>query len=358
MGGAIVSRLIVLGGGTLYPAYASYKAVKSANVRLYVRWMMYWIIYAIFVTVETFTDLLLSWVPFYYEIKVGFLIWLLSPYTKGAAFLYRKYVHPFLSEKEPEIDNLFDSAKKRSYATVMDYGSRGINVATSAFVTAAVKSQVAMSDKLKSFSVNDISRLSDDTPVHSMDPISGFNPPIQREILRRSPEEHRRQLLTRPPLHQVERLPTVDVDINTFEVINPDNVLDDQLHVHDPATNDTQHDGVSMPSSGGGQMSPQYSPYKAYSMMDLSGTHDGSVLPQSLDFSSTPPEATVDDSYIPDSRVTFTRGDSAYSTLPRQRKSKKKKSEDPGSASSLRRSKRKVKPQVYQESDDEQQFIS
>ena len=41
--------------------------------------------------------------PFYYEIKMAFVLWLLSPYTKGASLLYRKFVHPSLSrhEKEP-----------------------------------------------------------------------------------------------------------------------------------------------------------------------------------------------------------------------------------------------------------------
>lgn len=60
-----------------------------------------------------------------------------------------------------------------------------------------------------------------------------------------------------------------DVDINTFEVINPENTLDDQSQMHP-----TEHDGFSMSRSGG--ESPQCSPYKAYSMMNLSGNHDGS----------------------------------------------------------------------------------
>lgn len=38
--------------------------------------------------------------PFYYEVKMAFVIWLLSPYTRGASLLYRKFVHPTLSRKE------------------------------------------------------------------------------------------------------------------------------------------------------------------------------------------------------------------------------------------------------------------
>ena len=38
--------------------------------------------------------------PFYYEVKVAFVLWLLSPYTRGASMLYRKFVHPSLSRHE------------------------------------------------------------------------------------------------------------------------------------------------------------------------------------------------------------------------------------------------------------------
>jgi len=31
---------------------------------------------------------------------MAFVIWLLSPYTRGASLLYRKFVHPTLSRKE------------------------------------------------------------------------------------------------------------------------------------------------------------------------------------------------------------------------------------------------------------------
>lgn len=38
--------------------------------------------------------------PLYYELKIAFVVWLLSPYTKGASLIYRKFLHPLLSSKE------------------------------------------------------------------------------------------------------------------------------------------------------------------------------------------------------------------------------------------------------------------
>uniref|UniRef100_F6YM36 Receptor expression-enhancing protein n=1 Tax=Ornithorhynchus anatinus TaxID=9258 RepID=F6YM36_ORNAN len=125
--------------GTLYPAYYSYKAVKSKDIKEYVKWMMYWIIFALFTTAETFTDIFLSWFPFYYELKIAFVAWLLSPYTKGSSLLYRKFVHPTLSSKEKEIDDCLVQAKDRSYDALVHFGKRGLNVAATAAVMAASK---------------------------------------------------------------------------------------------------------------------------------------------------------------------------------------------------------------------------
>ncbi|XP_037315616.1 receptor expression-enhancing protein 2 [Pungitius pungitius] len=167
----MISRIVVLAFGTLYPAYSSYKAVKTKNVKEYVKWMMYWIVFALFTTAETATDLLLSWFPFYFELKIAFVIWLLSPYTKGSSVLYRKFVHPTLSNKEKEIDEYIAQAKDRSYDTMMRFGKRGLNLAATAAVTAAAKGQGVLSDKLRSFSMQDLTLINaeDELSLHTSD---------------------------------------------------------------------------------------------------------------------------------------------------------------------------------------------
>ncbi|XP_068815426.1 receptor expression-enhancing protein 2 isoform X3 [Struthio camelus] len=162
----IISRLVVLLFGTLYPAYSSYKAVKTKNVKEYVKWMMYWIVFAFFTTAETLTDIVLSWFPFYFELKIAFVIWLLSPYTKGSSVLYRKFVHPTLSNKEKEIDEYITQARDKSYETMMRVGKRGLNLAANAAVTAAAKGQGVLSEKLRSFSMQDLTLIRDEDTVH------------------------------------------------------------------------------------------------------------------------------------------------------------------------------------------------
>uniref|UniRef100_I3JJS7 Receptor expression-enhancing protein n=1 Tax=Oreochromis niloticus TaxID=8128 RepID=I3JJS7_ORENI len=145
--------------GTLYPAYYSYKAVKTKNVKEYVRWMMYWIVFALYTVVETITDLTLAWFPLYYELKIAFVIWLLSPYTRGASLIYRKCLHPLLSSREREIDEYIVQAKERSYETMVNFGKQGLSIAATAAVTAAVKGQGAITEKLRSLSMHDLTQI-------------------------------------------------------------------------------------------------------------------------------------------------------------------------------------------------------
>ncbi|XP_064256609.1 receptor expression-enhancing protein 4 isoform X1 [Passer domesticus] len=167
----ILSRVIELLFGMLYPAYASYKAVKTKNIREYVRWMMYWIVFALFMATETFTDLLISWLPFYYEVKMAFVIWLLSPYTRGASLLYRRFVHPTLARREKDIDAFLVRARERGYETALRFGKRGLNLAATAAVQAATKSQGALAGRLRSFSMQDLRSLPEQAPVHFQDPL-------------------------------------------------------------------------------------------------------------------------------------------------------------------------------------------
>lgn len=84
----------------IYPAYRSFKAIRNKDIHEYLKWIVYWICYACFTCFELLTDALLAWFPFYYEIKVIFLIWLLGPSSRGAMRMYKSLIHPSLISKE------------------------------------------------------------------------------------------------------------------------------------------------------------------------------------------------------------------------------------------------------------------
>jgi len=147
---ALVSSMVCLCLGMLYPAYASYKAVRTKNVKEYVKWMMYWIVFALFKTMETFTDVFFSfWFPFYYEIKIVLLVYLLSPYTKGSSLLYRQFVHPALVTKEQEIDDILNVAQTRSYNTVMELVQGGAKYITRFVVDSVTNAPCLLGEKMR-----------------------------------------------------------------------------------------------------------------------------------------------------------------------------------------------------------------
>ncbi|XP_050096536.1 uncharacterized protein LOC126578229 isoform X1 [Anopheles aquasalis] len=181
---AIVSRLVILLFGTLYPAYASYKAVRTKNVKEYVKWMMYWIVFAFFTCIETFTDILLSWFPFYYEIKVIIVLWLLSPATRGSSTLYRKFVHPMLTRREQEIDDYINQAKEKGYTAVLQLGSKGVNYATNVIMQTAIKGGGGLVQTLrKSYSLSD---LSEPDTQRTQDEVDEIVPRSQRVLRSKS----------------------------------------------------------------------------------------------------------------------------------------------------------------------------
>ncbi|XP_065226603.1 receptor expression-enhancing protein 1-like isoform X2 [Planococcus citri] len=155
---ALISRLVIVVFGTLYPVYCSYKAVKTKDIKLYVKWMMYWIVFGLFISVETFTDIFVSfWCPFYYEFKIFFVLWLLLPIFKGSNYMYRKVIHPFFTQKEQDIDEMIAKAKEQGCSVLMDIGSKGVTLATNVIMNTAVKGGSGILFQLKkSYSLNDL----------------------------------------------------------------------------------------------------------------------------------------------------------------------------------------------------------
>ncbi|PBC28270.1 Receptor expression-enhancing protein [Apis cerana cerana] len=202
--------------GNLYPAYASYKAVRTKNVKEYVKWMMYWIVFALFTCAETFTDVFFSfWFPFYYEIKTILVIWLLSPATKGSSILYRRFVHPALIQREAEIDEALARATEQGYTAVLHLGSKGVNYATTVLMQTAIKGGGGLVQHLKkSYSLSDLTGEKEDenrnTP-HMHDETDMEVEPRRREHVGRRGYSPRR---TQSSSNRVEMyFSEVDVDV-------------------------------------------------------------------------------------------------------------------------------------------------
>ncbi|EEY69326.1 uncharacterized protein PITG_05550 [Phytophthora infestans T30-4] len=103
--GASFSRCLCLGVGVAYPMYASFKALeRPESGHDEKQWLTYWVVYGASTSVEAVASPLMCLVPGYNITKTLFLIWMMSPQTKGATIVYHKLLCPFLKEKEPYVD--------------------------------------------------------------------------------------------------------------------------------------------------------------------------------------------------------------------------------------------------------------
>lgn len=111
-------QLICTALGFLYPAFESFKAVESGDPVAMQLWLMYWVVWAIFLSIEHICYYVLIWIPFYYPIKLGTLLWLFNPTTRGAKYVYYWLVLPFLYRNRERIDSALDTLKTSMSGTL------------------------------------------------------------------------------------------------------------------------------------------------------------------------------------------------------------------------------------------------
>ena len=71
-------------------------------------------------------DFLVSWIPLYYPLKLGFILWLQLPSTQGATRIYMQFVQPQLKLHEGRIDGSLDQARSFATTSVQDIRQKGV----------------------------------------------------------------------------------------------------------------------------------------------------------------------------------------------------------------------------------------
>ncbi|EDV26498.1 Receptor expression-enhancing protein 6 [Trichoplax sp. H2] len=120
--------------GFAYPAVASIKAIESEGSRDDRQWLTYWVVYAVFNILEYFSDLLLSWFPFYFLMKLLFLCWCMAPVSwNGSHIIYFKIIRPWFLRHEQEIERDLNMIETE----VTGAANAAVNVAKEHATTAA-----------------------------------------------------------------------------------------------------------------------------------------------------------------------------------------------------------------------------
>lgn len=78
VGSSLISNIV----GFVYPVIASIKAIESKGTDDDTQWLTYWVVYALFSILDTFASYILYWIPFFYPLKLAFLLWCMLPQFK------------------------------------------------------------------------------------------------------------------------------------------------------------------------------------------------------------------------------------------------------------------------------------
>jgi receptor expression-enhancing protein 5/6 len=100
--------------GILLPTFFSIKAIESKEEDDDKLWLTYWTIYALFSFLDLFVGWILKIIPFYFIIKLVFLVWCFMPNTKGAIIVYDKIIKPFFLKNEGIIDKYFNKLAEKT----------------------------------------------------------------------------------------------------------------------------------------------------------------------------------------------------------------------------------------------------
>eukprot|EP01018_Ginkgo_biloba_P003700 Gb_24347 [translate_table: standard] len=91
----VISQLHSLAGPglmLLYPLYASVRAIESPSKLDDEQWLSYWILYSFIALLEMAAAPIFAWIPFWHQVKMVIITWLVLPQFRGAAFIYERFV--------------------------------------------------------------------------------------------------------------------------------------------------------------------------------------------------------------------------------------------------------------------------
>ena len=99
--------------GIVLPTYWSIKAIESNEGDDDKQWLTYWAVYAVFDFLDLFVGFILKIIPFYYILKLVFLVWCFMPNTQGAIIIYDKIIKKYFIKYENKLDSLVDKVLKK-----------------------------------------------------------------------------------------------------------------------------------------------------------------------------------------------------------------------------------------------------
>ncbi|KAI6119810.1 TB2/DP1, HVA22 family-domain-containing protein [Pisolithus croceorrhizus] len=132
----------------LQPCYSTFKTLSRATPHTDLQiWCMYWAVVGTFIAVENIFGVFMSWLPFYWELRTLFLLYLSLPQIqvcpcftisscppnpatgKGSTYVYKTYLEPFCRINEAE----FDAGIASATSSILDFFQSCVTSVTDVF---------------------------------------------------------------------------------------------------------------------------------------------------------------------------------------------------------------------------------
>jgi len=97
--------------GVVFPAIQSMKAIESPEEDDDKQWLTYWIVFGVFSFVDLFAGSILKFIPFYFILKIIFLLWLFLPNFNGALKVYNLVIYKLFKKYENDINKMENQTK-------------------------------------------------------------------------------------------------------------------------------------------------------------------------------------------------------------------------------------------------------
>ena len=111
--------------GVAYPVFMTFLALESDTEGDDKQWLTYWVVFGCCNILDQYASIILHFIPFYFFIKMSFLIWLYHPSTMGATTIYDSYIK--------DNGKIVDGMLKEGEANLAEASSQAVNKAKSMY---------------------------------------------------------------------------------------------------------------------------------------------------------------------------------------------------------------------------------
>ncbi len=101
--------------GTLYPLYMSIKTLQYGTIDDTNKWLCYWLSFYFFNWIEKIFYRLFEYIPFYFIIRLVFILFLYLPQSHLSITFYSKVIKPLYHRYHNQIREVFKKVEKKLY---------------------------------------------------------------------------------------------------------------------------------------------------------------------------------------------------------------------------------------------------